>query len=395
MVTKNFYNWGLVRKARPLGRAFLFFGLPWSPDSQLRMTLRPFAALLPNASFLDENPEVLAGAKTHFPRLLAEGVYQPTKREYYYLLRISRADGTRRYGLAGLANAADYDRETGSIRPHEKTLRAREAEQARHCRDTDHWIKPILLTCPSFPALESWMRTYCETHLPQISYLSETRTQTRVDLFVPAEPPPLALHCPTGDIPAPVGVADGHHRIASARNLMEELPELGRVPVVLIPADSLGIAAFIRSVCTSEVDVTALAPYFVITECTEAELLADLEPRNWYLRYGSRIYRLLARKPATITDPEWFDGVVLPQLFGIQDSTTDERLVTTPADRGGRSLLELPVAADEYHFLPPPVRHADFFAKLLRREVFPPKSTRFYPRIPSGLIVFQYRNSLV
>lgn len=354
------------------------------------MKLKPFSALLPSPDWMAQNPGILKGAKKTFPNYLQAQKYVQQQSASFYLLRITEADNMVRYGIAGLARTADRGQKKGGIHPHEKTLKAREQHHILNYRSSKHFIKPILLTCPDFDGLQKAMKDFCDTKAPAFQYAAAT--DFLIELFVIPASNIDYWQKLLDNIPAPVAIADGHHRISTAYQLMNEIPGLQQIPAVLIPANSLGIASFIRTVKVKkdEFTIADLSAYFTVTpiEMDKAEL--PKEKGSWLLLNANQLFKLQAKNTSKLTDPEWFDHFVLTKAFDINDSTADERLKTVAADAGIDSLLELKKKNSLWHFLPPPVSGDDFFAKIENREVFPPKTTRFSPRIPSGLLVYEF-----
>lgn len=358
------------------------------------MTLLPFPAEVPDAKILADNPGMLTKAKRTFPTFLADGVYAAVAGTTYYIMRITNADGTVCFGISGLASTGDYGQENGNIHPHELTLKAREAKQMEYYRTNDHLIKPILLTCPNFDELHLALQDYCAENEPILSYNAEAKPPIFVELYATKKEDVPYFESLLDKAPKPITVADGHHRISTAKQLMSEIPGLSKISVTLIPANSLGVASFVRSVNVSDNKETrkALKEFFSIESIDTDEISLPQKKGEWLMRNKKGFSRLTAHNDTELSDPEWFDQYVLPKVFGIMDSRSDERLITTPADLGVETLIKAAKkSGGTMHFLPPPVSEKEFFQKVADRGVFPPKSTRFYPRIPSGLLTYRFR----
>ncbi|PHI19866.1 hypothetical protein CEQ90_10765 [Lewinellaceae bacterium SD302] len=361
--------------------------LPWRP-----MLHSPFTATLPLAGLATENPEQFHNARQNFAELLEAGYYQEMDGEAFYLLEITGPQGAVSYGICGLIDTLDYGGADGLIRPHEATLKAREARQKESFLQSTHFIKPVLLTCPAYPALQNKMVNRCQTSQPDLTFLSGEGNHIR--LFAIKDPLERAeLAALIGNLPTPVAVADGHHRISTARQLATNAAtaeRFARIPAVLIPADSLVIDSYLCSITDTtlagETVLGALGEFFTI-ECVQKAERPEFAGR-WLLAKGNRIYNLIVRRSDQRPGTAWFDDVVLPTVFNITDSTSDPRWSATPAGRGVEVMQELAREQPEaWHFLPPPVDMGIFFSYLQKRKIFPPKSTRFLPRIPSGLVV--------
>lgn len=317
-------------------------------------------------------------------RRVAEAELARTEQSVFGELTITdNQTGALSRGLCGLLPAAAFL--DGRVRPHEQTLAARLTRQEATVRaDAGGLGKPVLLTVPS---LDSWWSKWPPTAPPPPdTHFAGTNNHYALRLW-PAQPAPELSLTGLG----PVCIADGHHRAEThARLAAAGRADCGLIPVCLIGWDELRVDVFARHVQTrlSPGDLLdRLAPYF------DAEPLAAAHaPRRageWLLRYAGRAYRLERRAAGPQTDAGWFNGVVLPAVFGITNVRADVRVEFLPLTTAAGQPLAQPANPEGAEFVGFPVKADEFFAEIAAGRVFPPKSTRFEPRVPSGLVVWE------
>ncbi len=291
------------------------------------------------------------------------------------------ATGRTVRGLCGLLPAAAFT--GGRVRPHENTLISRLERQRRLVLEDGGALgKPILLTVPSLAGL--WQGLPGDPARGGLTYRG----------------PEQAYHLATGHPSAaavdltdfgPLVVADGHHRAYTHAALAAEgHPGFQHLPVVIAGADELTIGAFLRVIEGDGMSLSdllgALRPFFRLSAISEGRRVQS--PGHWLLGYRGAHYHL-ARRPSDATDTGWLTRVVLPAAFGITDMRNNPRIhsIYPPAGEGGVVRLS-PELREKITLLGYPISRERFFAEVAAGRVLPPKSTRFLPRIPSGLLVW-------
>lgn len=322
-------------------------------------------------------------------RLVPDGELKTTDVSTFAQLRI-RTNRTQfeTRGICGLLPAAAFL--DGTVRPHEKTLLARlQRQEAIVLADKGALGKPVLLTVPS---LRAWWETIGESHAA-----GSKRTNFRglnnnyeLRLYRPrsmAEALPISL-----EFTGPLVIADGHHRAEThARLSAKGKISCDFIPVCIIGGDELSIGTFTR-VITDDRAPSALLPE--LGSFFEHERLAGPEAParagEWLLVCKDAYYRL-TRKPDgdESIDPQWLDDTVLPRVFNITDTRSDERIVfrPTPDPQDGR--LEFLHEPGKVYLCGFPLPVTTFFSEVEAGNCLPPKSTRFEPRVPSGLVVWK------
>ncbi len=297
-------------------------------------------------------------------------------------------------GICGLVAASAFL--DGTIRPHEKTLISRlKRQESLVLADGGALGKPVLLTVPS---LKGWWGEADQTHERSREYLTFCGQNNDYELRTYSNPvigddgyrmanSPLDLA-----VPGPLVIADGHHRAETHARLAARGEErCGFVPVCIIGGDELTIEAFTRVIedARSPAELLpALAPFFKYEVLNAPQ--APSQPGEWLLACKGAFYRLTRKRDqAGGIDSKWLDEAVLPQAFGIADSRANQRISFEPTPSVKNGLLSFAQQGNEVYLCGFPLPMASFFAEVSAGKCLPPKSTRFEPRVPSGLVVWR------
>ena len=352
----------------------------------MSIKLHPFPSFLhpPFGASLSALPVTRDGV-----RLVPEGDLVATESPAFAELRIrSNPSQANSRGICGLLPASAFL--DGTVRPHEKTLLARLGRQENTVlADGGALGKPVLLTVPSLQSFWQAMdREYASSKERAIFNGQNNDYELR----------PYQSSANGGanmvdlELPAPLVIADGHHRAEThARLSAAGETSCDFVPVCIIGADELTIGAFTR-VITDMRAPSALLPElgFFFEHERIAGPEAPTKPGEWLLVCKDACYRL-TRKPDgdQSIDSEWLDHTVLPRVFSITDTRADERIgfEPTPDPHGGT--LEFPHKTGKVYLCGFPLPVDTFFAEVEAGHLLPPKSTRFEPRVPSGLVVWR------
>lgn len=302
--------------------------------------------------------------------------------------------GRRSRGICGLLPAAYFL--DGSVRPHEKTLLSRlKRQEELVVADAGALGKPVLLTVPS---LRAWWATQDARHeyVGMPTSFRGTNSTYEVRHYVAADDDLSGDRFLTHPIPlpetGPLSIADGHHRAEThARLAARGLAACAFIPVCIIGADELNIESFTR-VISATTPLQALLPE--LKEFFDVHLLsgpyAPTARGEWLLARNGLFYRLIRKEkghPESL-DVAWMESLVLPAVFGITDTREDERITFIPTPPAREGLLDLPGQPDTTYLSGFPLPVNAFFAEIKAGRCLPPKSTRFEPRVPSGLVVW-------
>ena len=208
------------------------------------------------------------------------------------------------------------------------------------------------------------------------------------------------------EIPA-LYVADGHHRLESARLAREQLrrsnpshtgqEEYNFVLAGIFPAEDLKILPYNRVVH----DLNGLSDEEFLQRVQENFVLVDEDNKvpqksGEICMYLDGIWRTMRfavnylREPDPIErlDVSILQNYILGPLLGISDPTTNERIEFVGGIRGVQDLeRRVDTGSARVAFSLFPTSMDDLFAVSDMGEIMPPKSTWFEPKLKDGLFV--------
>jgi uncharacterized protein (DUF1015 family) len=245
-----------------------------------------------------------------------------------------------REGLAGSIEASDYA--AGTVLPHERTHAGPKEGRLRLLRATRTQLEPIFLLYDAEPLLTRPQ----QEPLMDVTLGSERTRVWRV--------PETEL-----ELEGPLLIADGHHRYETAVAFRHELPGATRTFAVLVSARSPGLEIFPTHRLAETVGV----------EPTGA-IVSSWDPDALSLYRDGTFFRL-------DSDDE-LDARAVERYAPEGVSYTPDGAEAIEAVDAGRAGLAFLVRA------PTVTQVFDFAA---RGEMMPQKSTYFYPKLTSGLLL--------
>ena len=366
-----------------------------NPESFLRVT-RAEAEL--NGGGVADTAVVFDRAKANLHEFLERRVFVTDPEPAFYVYRLSSGDHTQT-GIVGCLSLDDY--EAGVIKKHEKTRPDKVEDRMRHMlavraqtglilvafrgtESVDDIVGKIVSDPPlyDFPCAGGVRQTVWKTN----------ETRELIDAF--------------SEVPA-LYVADGHHRLESARLAREALrnsnpshtgeEEYNFVLAGIFPAEELKIQAYNRVVhdlngLTSDEFLTKVKEYFIVTENGESvpanhgEMCMYLDGQWSTLRFAVDYVR--APDPIEQLDVSILQNFILGPILGISDPTTNERVEFVGGIRGTEELeRRVDDGSARVAFSLFPTTMYDLFAVSDMGEIMPPKSTWFEPKLKDGLFI--------
>ncbi len=345
---------------------------------------------------------VYARARANFDRLKGQGALEtdPEPTCYVYRLRMGRHVQT---GVAAAFSVDEY--ESGRIKKHEKTRRAKEDDRTRHIVTLRAQTGVVFLTYPAAPAVDEAVAGITAS-APLYDFVATDGVAHQVWRAAAAERD--VLTSAFAAVPA-LYIADGHHRAASAWRARAELAA-GRAEHP--PAPGAGDPGTFLAVAFPHDQVQILPYHRVVADLagrTPAALLAELAARfelvegpaqpeapgrvAFYLDGRWRTLLLPAAagaSPVARLDCERLQESLLAPILGIGDPRTDGRIDFVGGIRGTAE-LERRVDGGQaaIAFAMHPVGVGDLFAVSDAGEIMPPKSTWFEPKLRDGLLVHE------
>jgi uncharacterized protein (DUF1015 family) len=381
---------------------------PWDViDENLRQDLaRRSAYNIIRLIARDADPQEV---KKTFEKWRSDGILVPDKKTCFYYLKhtfLHQGKQLIRQGILALLELEDFS--TGNIVPHENIFpehrdnRYRLIEQCRAnfspvfmlYQDADRTMEEIgqgLKECPGTEFNGDTLR---------FAGISEEKTVQKITSFFRGRK---------------LFIADGHHRYQAALDFYKNNPVPKNRYVLVYLADlhapELVICPTHRYVPADvrfEERKQALAEFFEIERvASQAEMFRRMVNTGGSLTrfgvYGQPGFFVLTLKnqdsirpflPAGYSETYRFldvvvlHRVVLEQVLGMKENASGAKIAY---ERNPENLIEKRRQAGKgLVFFLNPVPKEQFIAVVNKREVMPHKSTYFFPKVPSGLVIHRF-----
>ena len=366
-----------------------------NPLSFLRVT-RPEAELPED----ERSTPVLAfeRARSSLRKLIDDGVLVNETEPSFYVYQLSVGDH-RQTGVVACCSLDEY--ESGLIRKHENTRPDKVLNRTGHLLTLRAQTGLILLAYQGTDSINS-LTNQATTDAPLYDFQAGDGSYHKIWRVTATNPWIDAFR----EVRV-MYIADGHHRIESAdvarRRIATgggDLPagdEFNYVMAGIFPAEELKILAYNRAVKglggLSHEDLLArIQESFVITGNhrkepeTHGEICMYLGGR-WYTLMFSVAF-LVDPGPIARLDVSILQDYVLGPVLGIDDPRTNERLMFVGGKRGTAELEKLVDRGKaSVAFSLFPTTMYDLFEVSDAKEIMPPKSTWFEPKLKDGLLV--------
>jgi uncharacterized protein (DUF1015 family) len=319
---------------------------------------------------------------------LRDGVIAREEKPALYPYVIELAGGGRRLGLLGLVEYAGAD----LIRPHEQTLEKAVADRAALLEAMRVDLEPVLLLSEDGGKLDALLHedlAGAEELVRHRDADGHFHVLYRID-----DPARIALYRQALDVPS--AIADGHHRYKVGQRFAKEhgaRPGTAAAAklAVITSLDSPALAIEpIHRAFKEKIDPARLAGLTVSAEpfhgrrsgADFAAAVAAAPQPSLGVRIAGRepeILRIRGKELAV----KVFQDAVLPALGLPTEASSDGTVVY----RSSADELWSQVASGELGtgVFMPPMSPAEFAAAIAGGEMLPAKSTRFMPKVMSGL----------
>ena len=351
----------------------------------------------------EHDADVYEKAVANFNQFQNNGWLAQDEKENYYVYA-QTMNGRTQYGLVVGSYVGDYL--NGSIKKHELTRKDKEEDRMKHVRINDANIEPVFFAYPENAELDAIVKETIK-QTPEYDFVSsdqighhfwvidnESTIQKITDLF--AAMPYLYI-------------ADGHHRSAAAALVGAEKAkqnpnhtgkeEYNYFMAVCFPDNQLKIMDYNRVVK----DLNGLTPAEFLQALSESfevvdkgtEIYHPEKLHNFALYLNNRWYSLDAKSgtyddsdPIGVLDVTISSNLILDKILGMKDLRTDKRIDFVGGLRGLGELKrrvdsgEMAAALALY-----PVSMKQLIDIADTRNIMPPKTTWFEPKLRSGLVI--------
>ncbi|HYG62028.1 MAG TPA: DUF1015 domain-containing protein [Thermoanaerobaculia bacterium] len=340
-------------------------------------------------------------------RWLAEGAVARDPRPALYPYAVELTEGDRRLGLMALVGYED----ASHIRPHEQTLDKPLAERLALLEATRVDYEPIFLLSEDGGRLEELLQ---EDMAAQPIVRHRDPAGHIHLLYKVDDPARIARYQEALQVPA--AIADGHHRykvgqrFAREHGAKEGTAAAAKLAVITsIQSPALTIRPTHRGL-RETADLSKLAGVAVTAEpfrgSTGDEMLeavaAALQPAVgvWIAGHEPEVWHLDPTMVPNATSPgvpqlpvEVLHKTILPALGYPPEAATDGTVVYR--DNADQLFTEVKEGTFGTAFWLPPTAPAEFSLAIAGGNMLPPKSTRFMPKVMSGLVWADHDSKLL
>ncbi|WP_427814639.1 DUF1015 domain-containing protein (plasmid) [Enterococcus sp. 22-H-5-01] len=339
--------------------------------------------------------EVYQTAAKNLTDFLAKGWLVKEAAAAFYLYELVM-DGRSQTGIVTCTSIQDYLDE--KIKKHEFTRHEKEIDRMNHIRTCDANTSPIFLSYRPQNDIQVLVAEWKSTHRPIYDFTSFHEVTHRVWMI----DDPLTIQT-ISDLFTKVDalyIADGHHRTESAvkvglekRKNGEQNSETEKFLSIIFPEDQLAIWEYNRvlNVDVPEDFFPRMAENYTITKTqhkkpTQAGDCQLYDGQAWYtlsIKPGK-----IPQDPVGKLDVALLQKYILEYIFDIKDIRTDQRIDFVGGIRGTAELEELvDSGAYQLAFSMYPTQMKDLLTVADAKQIMPPKSTWFEPKLLSGLFL--------
>jgi uncharacterized protein (DUF1015 family) len=337
-------------------------------------------------------------AVENFEKLIAACPLEKEAEPSLYLYRLIMGNH-QQVGIVACCSIDEYDNDT--IRKHERTRRDKEDDRTRHMVMLRAQTGPVFLTYRRRAEIDEQVSAAMNAS-PLYDITAEDGIRHTIWRIAETD----ALVNSFSAVPL-LYIADGHHRAASASRARAELrdqsfthtgqEDYNYFLTVIFPDSQLQILAYNRVVrdlhgMSKEEFLDAIRRQFTVEENASPEPKAR---GQWSMYLDGKWYGLQLSPETTLPD-----GVVqsldvsvlqdrlLDPVLGIKDIRTDKRIDFIGGLRGTKELERLVnegKAAVAFSLYPTTV--AELLMVSDAKQIMPPKSTWFEPKLRDGLLI--------
>lgn len=306
-------------------------------------------------------------------------------------------------GIIAATRTEDYH--NGTIKKHEDTILAREQLFKDYLKTVGFNAEPVLLTYPNKSSIDDIIASQ-KKHQPDYDFFTTDRSKHKI--WVVQDPKTLTNLQKAFQQMDHLYIADGHHRSASSLLLSQQEDSnhdsYRYFMSYLIPENQLKIQEFNRLVTdlnglSKEDFLMRLDMHFRIQN-RGSELYKPSKKNHFSMYLDGEYYSLYLRKshqdlsnPLAHLDTQILYELVLKPILGIKDLRNDSRIAYS---YGASDLLNIKNKIDKglfkvgFGMIPVTVDQLKQIADA--GQVMPPKSTYILPKLPSGLIIYEFES---
>ena len=342
---------------------------------------------------------------------LAEGVLQPEEQKTLYLYEQSFKYGAAQYCRRGIIAALKVEKySSGKVLPHELTFSTPKADRFELLRKTRTNISPIFTLFPDPDANISKLLSEISKTEPLfvLEDQSEQRHQiTRIDN------PALQNEIVEFMKPQALLIADGHHRYETALEykdfesnatgsaadyILTILVSMKEPGLLMLPTHRMisrlnnKSAEKLVSICRNNFTLMLMGKEIINSEKDfQAEWKKMTQVKNAFAIIAPDFIALLIPKVETGKERlgvELLHEMIIDPFLSLPEVNGDmKNSLTYPHDFESIRKTVLNENRDSIAFILDPIPVDEVYTRAMQGKVMPQKTTYFYPKLPSGLLL--------
>ncbi len=350
-------------------------------------------------------------AAAAYQKWLEDGILIPEENNCYYLYEqvfSYHSKEFKRRGVIAALKLTPYSEKV--VLPHERTMAGPKADRMELLKHLRTNVSPIFTLFPDPEQRLDQLFAEVDYAKPAVVVEEDSGQTHRLWLL---DDPALQDHLTAYLAPQPLLIADGHHRYETALSYCQNegsqgAPGSGFVLTIMVSMKDQGLLVLPTHRLLSGLDAEQIKGLFRIIEL-DFELIDRGDPRrlnrDTFLEELSEVSRkrggfgLITAGQASLLVPRdaaaadnlpvalLHERILKPVLAPGESSEVDKKMLSYPHDLESALEAVLSRSADAA-FILDPIAVSKVLDHAMEGKVMPQKSTFFYPKLPSGLVLY-------
>ena len=343
------------------------------------------------------NSKRFENVKKNYDQFKSSGLLIKDQKPGFYIQELN-LNGKTYNGIIAKANLRDY--KIGRIKKHENTVKSRELVFKKYLKETRFNADAVLLIYRDQKAISDLIKSIQKQAPTSVISISKNEVQK---LWYVAEDSQVKKITKVFESVQNLYIADGHHRTASSILLSDEENKAQKAGFMafLIPESELLVQEYNRMVTnlnglSEKIFLNRLKLKFNVVPYKSYDMCQKNNGFCMYLKgqfYSVSLQENFINRasPLQALDVSILQEEILKPILGIKNTRTDKRLHYVSKNDNMRWIKnEIDRQNYAVGFGLKPVTVNQLKAIADAKMTMPPKSTYFYPKLRSGLTIYEF-----
>tara|TARA_B100000900_G_scaffold124550_1_gene105130 strand:- start:7021 stop:8229 length:1209 start_codon:yes stop_codon:yes gene_type:complete len=343
------------------------------------------------------NSKRFENVKKNYDQFKSSGLLIKDQKLGFYIQELN-LNGKTYNGIIAKANLRDY--KIGRIKKHENTVKSRELVFKKYLKETRFNADAVLLIYRDQKAISDLIKAIKNQEPTSVISISKNEVQK---LWYVAEDSQVKKITKVFESVQNLYIADGHHRTASSMLLSDEENKAQKAGFMafLIPESELLVQEYNRMVTnlnglSEKIFLNRLKLKFNVVPCKSYDLCQKKNGFCMYLKgqfYSVSLQENFINRasPLQALDVSILQEEILKPILGIKNTRTDKRLHYVSKNDNMRWIKnEIDRQNYAVGFGLKPITVNQLKAIADAKMTMPPKSTYIYPKLRSGLTIYEF-----